>query len=228
MRYNSISDSASFLEVELIKFPSAFHSFGLFSFERGFGDEVKDATDEYYFLDTGMFIWKGEYYVKIHRELRGGAQRKDFEIFGGITGANLEPVTSKVKLPDYVYTFSENFSTRDLVFYINGHRLLPGSSQVFVRKKMVFDSMRYLFFMKLDGTFKAGNRYMLMLNSGDPKFILTQSENIQMGFKKGDGDRYVFISQFKEYIFGVLNAEDVGNGTRIITKLYKDLAGFYK
>ncbi|HOO72056.1 MAG TPA: hypothetical protein PK926_09860 [Spirochaetota bacterium] len=225
--FYSLADERLTLMVEIIKFPTPFHCFGLFSFERGFDTPFIESAEDSYLTQKGMFVWKGDYYVKV-TSTENTLPTKEFRVFGSIASGNISSLASRVKLPPHVYTFSDNYSTKDLVYYIQGHRLLPGSEKVFVRKKVIFDEQRYVFFVRYDSSLAATEGYVKILNSASPGFIMAKEGDLQMNFRKGDGKRYVFLSIHREYLFGVLNAEDTANGQRIMVKLDKELADYYK
>jgi|GEM_PF-1942195 len=225
--FYSLSDETVMVTVELMKLPSSFHSFGLFSFERGFDPRAVESEETRFIDKDGAFVWKGEYYIRVTSNKPGKIDEDCFATFSSITVSNIDGHASTTELPDYVYTFSENYSTRDLVYYVMGHRLLPGSKHVFVRKKTIQQKERYVFFIRESSSLKSSEMYNAILSTTRPSFIITKSENILMGYARGDGARLVFISLYRDYVYGVLNADDVDDGSRIMHRLHRDLTGYY-
>jgi len=226
--FHSISDQSVTTLVEIVKFPTSFHCFGLFSFERGFDTVFFESAENYYITQKGMFIWKGDYYIKITSSAGTMSMVKGYSVFGSAVSGAIGSMAKEIKLPSYVYTFSDNYSTGDLVYYIQGHRLLPGSEKIFVRKKIVFDEPSYVFFSRYDSPASASEIYGRMLGVADPGYIVTKEGNLQMNFRQGDGERLVFMAVYKDYIFGVLNAADPSKGQRIMARLYAEISGYYK
>lgn len=226
--FHSISDETLTILVEIIKFPTTFHCFGLFSFERGFDTAFVESGEDFYITQKGMYIWKGDYYIKITSPAGKVSMVKEYKVFGSAVSGDIDGLASQVKLPSHVYTFSDNYSTNDLVYYIQGHRLLPGSEKIFVRKKVIFDEASYVFFARYDSPASASEAYGRMLKIAEPGYTVTKEGDLLMNFRPGDGDRLVFLASYRDYIFGVLNAGSAEKGQRIMARLYGELSEYYK
>ena len=58
-----------------------------------------------------------------------------------------------------------------------------------------------------------------ILKKSRPRFIFTKRDELQVNFKRGDGSRYVFMAQYNDFIFGVLNAYSIKDGFLVMEKL---------
>ena len=86
-----------------------------------------------------------------------------------------------------------------------------------------FGKLKYIFFSKKSSPFEAIKKYNKLLNSERNRYIISEFAKIKSAFKKNNDGEYVFISLYKDLIFGVLDADNLNNGRKIILKLYADL-----
>ncbi|MCP4134856.1 MAG: hypothetical protein GY754_28030 [bacterium] len=242
--YSSISGKNSRVTVEILKFKDPIGAFGVFSSRKGFTNEPQNNTeskkysDTYYFsTEKGISSREGEYCVLISLNTQGEEEtkeesKKELDGFWRIIMGNLKQYSSKKKLPPFLTLFSANYSRENLLFYPEGIESLPRIKNIFLRKRLLFDAERYIFFTKRSSSYKAGKEYGSILQSkkgGTAKFVVVTSDSRNVAFKtikKNDEDKFVFISYYKEWIFGVIDADTIQDGNRIIKKLNRELVDY--
>jgi len=224
--YNSISDPSRIISLAILKMSSSLNAFGIFSLERGF--DYKDAciSEDSYLTSNGLFFRKGRYYIKI--EIRGGYAdvSKDFRMFSG--AINDKVLKGRGVIPDYLSLFSDKGSRSRVVYYIEDYPLLPSIKNIFVRKKDISGDDRFIFFGRRNSYFDSMRDFSAQLKIKENPFILSNAGKLRIAFNKIADNEYIFISVYKKWVFGVISANSMIEGKKIVTLLYKDLLDYLK
>ena len=67
------------------------------------------------------------------------------------------------------------------------------------------------------------NEFSGIINNKNMNFILSGTGDSQTAFLKLDDNEYLYLSVFKEWIFGTFDAENMAEGEKIIGLLFSDL-----
>jgi hypothetical protein len=223
-QYQSISSSDVMIEVYILKSDTPLNAFGIYSLDRGFS-QLRYARDNEYFTDSGLYFRNGEYYVKLLAQNSDDVRKNDLILFKDVITAKLGPVASKAALPQWMYTFSPSKSLADLVYYINGTPLIPELHDLFVRKRTIEGKDLYIFFMKGGTKYETSNLLLEIFKSSQPNFMLSKTGSVQVGLKENPEGGYLYIAYRNEWIYGVLNAESISMGNKIMITLYSEMGG---
>ena len=103
-----------------------------------------------------------------------------------------------------------------LVYKKQGDDDIPALKNIFI-KKIVFQKPENIFFAKRDSAYVANNEFSGLLKA---QFVLTGANFTRTAFKKINDSGFIFISIYKEWIYGVLVAENLSEGEKIQNYLY--------
>ncbi len=222
-RYLSVSSSDIILDVIIARTDSILNSFGLFSLERGF-ITARTMKEDSYSNDSGLFFRIGQYYVKVLTANVEDVRKDDLKMFRDVIEPRLKTDAAKGGLPVWLNTLSQSKST-DIVFYRNGSPLMPELKDLFVRKKIIEDRDVYLFFHKESSPQGAAGLLLSAMKNSSPGFTLSKSGPLKYAYKENPEGGYFFITCRDEWIYGVMNAESVSMGGRIMVTLHSELSG---
>jgi hypothetical protein len=223
-RYSSISSEEQVIDVTIAKCDTVLNSFGIFSLERGFLP-VRNAKDDQYASDDGLFFREGEYYVKLGTDNAGDARKDDLIVFMNIVAKHLRAVSSRDSLPRWIYTFSHSGTLADLVHYRYGSPLLADLKDVYVRKRIIDGKDTFIFFRHGATSADASDAFMSVMKNSQPAYTLSRLGNVAYAMKENPEGGSIFISYRDKLIYGVLNAETKAIGGRIIATLHSELSG---
>lgn len=222
--YYSISNAEKEITVSILRMNSPLNSFGILSMERSDSVSAAEVCDDSYTNEKGLFYRKGKFYVKINRA--GEISIDDLNTFGKTVCVKL--CNEADKLPDYISLFNSDTSRINLVYHINDIDDIPGIKNIYVLKTTILDKPVSVFFTKRDSGYDTIGEFSRLLKETKDPFILSSAEKSQIAFKKkGDSD-FIFISVYKEWIYGVLSTDSMVNGKRIINYLYEGILEFEK
>jgi len=206
------------LRVEVLRFDSVKNAFGRFSIDRGFGPGIRNITEDSYFSDNGFFTRIGDYCISIRCKNINDGSKKDLEQFMAVIDDKLHSFTSSEGLPEYITLFSKNYTRYNLAYYRSGFTDIKSLGDVWVSEKMILDKRRLVFFCKKDSSADSAELFhKLSFNEG---FTVSLFNKNLISFKKVADDKFIFISTHKEWIFGLLNADNIKDGNRIIELLH--------
>src|SRR4030042_2048396 len=221
--YNYLSDTSRIIRVEIIRFHSSLDAFGLYSRERGFDAAVLFMDKCTYSSEHGIFFRLGKYYVKISGENLNEKERASFEQFRGVVRQNLKKHTVEEQLPDYLPPLSGGNSTRNVIYYKKGIDTIPGGQALFVMRRAIAGRNYDIVSAKLPAMLASQHEFHRILKSSDRAFMLSRIGNLQLAIRIISDSEYLFISWYKHWIFGVLNAENMNEGNRVILYLFGEI-----
>jgi hypothetical protein len=221
--YGYLSDKARTVKVKILKFRTPLDAFGLFSRERGFDSGGQFMDDDTYSSGQGLFSRQGKFYVTISGDSDGDTDVAVLQQFLGVVRQNLQKQAGAEKLPDYILSLSDRGSSRDIVYYKAGLEAIPGARDLFVTRRSLSGKNFDLVYSRLQTAFDAEQAFHRILKAGGGSFMLTKIGNLQPAIRIVSQKEYLFVSYYKQWIFGVLNAENMNEVNKIIIYLYGDI-----
>jgi hypothetical protein len=221
--YHHLSDESKTVRVELLEFESSLDSFGLFSLERGFDFPVRYADDNAYFSDKGCFFRLGDFYIKITGENLGEERDGIFEQYRAVLFQNLKNHAGGEPLPNEMFLFSDNRSTIDLAYYKKGIQAVPGSENLYIVQRNMRKRKYKIFYMKKSTLNETGRAFRSILRSADGSYILSKIGNYETALRLLENHEYQYISYYKHWIFGALDAENMEAGASIVLSLFNEI-----
>jgi len=146
---------------------------------------------------------------------------KDFQYFARIIESGMLPVTQT--LPEYCALFGRKEFRNDMMYFPDGFAELTGLKEVFIRKKSVNSILRNIIFTKRDSRAAAMRDYNLLINDKESPFILSNSNDCQVAFRKKTNEEYIYLAEYREWIFGIIDAATMEEGVAAINILEKEL-----
>jgi hypothetical protein len=221
--YHHLSDSSKTVRIHMIKFRSPLDSFGLFSRERGISGGMKFIDDNAYTSSKGMFFRLAKYYVKLTGENLGDDRNGILDSFRTVIADNLKKHTGAENLPDSMFIFSNTRSTREIVYYKQGIETIPGLKNMFVTRHTVGTRKYDVFYSITSSSYEAEHEFHSILKAADGSYILSKIGNIQPAIRVLNEKEHLYISSYKNWIFGVLDAENMKTGNTIIILLHSEI-----
>jgi hypothetical protein len=221
--YGRLSDKSRTIRVELIRFHSPLDSFGLYGRERGFEPAVNFADDDSYSTAGGIFFRRGRYYTKITGGNLGEQESGALEQFRAVMAQNLKLQPGDELLPDSLFLFSDNRSTRDVIYYKNGVDGIPGLQNVSVIRRTILGKKYDIVYMKTLTAFDAEQEFQKLLKMGKETFMMSRIGKLPAAVRIVSDSEYLFISYYKHWIFGVLDADTMNEGNRLVVYLYGEI-----
>ncbi|MFH0976765.1 MAG: DUF6599 family protein [Spirochaetota bacterium] len=236
-KYKKISGTDIALKVEIYAMESPLKAFGVLSMEKNSDTQPEkekkvktenteeNEGDDSYSTEQGLFSRKGQYYI-IAKPVRG--------YIDGIQDCRMftEIICGKIKnsdpLPSYLSLFGGTDNRKSLVYRIEGHPILRILKEIFTRKFEISGKTKTVFFAKRETRHLSLREFSGLLKNDQSRFILSGAGESQTAFLKVKDNDYIFASVFKEWIFGIMDAESLAEGEKTISYLYKDLSEFIK
>lgn len=221
--YNYISDAGRTVSVRVIRFRTGLDAFGMYGRERGFDRDAQFSGDDTYICDRGLFSYQGKFYMSVSGGTDGERDPAVLQQFLGVVRQNLKSQAGAERLPDYVLSLSDRGSSRDIIYYKAGIGTLPGARELFVTRRSIWGKSYDLAYSRLPSAFEAEQTFNRVLKAGGGSFMLTKIGSLQPAIKTVSASEYLFISYYKQWIFGVMNAENMNELNKIIIYLYGDV-----
>jgi hypothetical protein len=221
--YAHVSDKSKTVRVEMIRLGSSLDSFGFFSRERGLGRAFQIIDDNTYATPGCLYARIGMYYIKISYENLGDQDRSIIDQFLGVVRENLKSLAGDNSLPDQLFLFSKNHSTRDIVYYKRKMDAVPGLKNATVVRRVLAGKKYDLVCAVYSTAFDAEQEYLGILKAGGGDYVLTKVGKLQPAIRIISDTEYLFICQYKQWIFGVLDADTMNEGNMIIGYLLTEI-----
>ncbi len=221
--YAHLSDKTRTVRVEMIKLGSSLDSFGFFSRERGLGGSYRFIDDNIYASASCLYARIGRYYIKISFENLGDQEGSTIDQFLGVVRENLKSLAGDDHLPDQLFLFSKNRSTREIVYYKRNMEAIPGLENASVARRTLAGKKHDLVCTTYSTVFDAEQQYLGILKAGGNDYILSKIGKLQPAIRIISDKEYLFICQYKQWIFGVLNADTMNEGNLIIGYLLTEI-----
>jgi hypothetical protein len=221
--YGRLSDIKKTVRIEIIRFRSALDAFGVYSRERGLNGTSHASGDDTWTTERNLFFRQGRFYIRITGENLDAQETGAIEQFQGVVRKNLTKRAGEDVLPDSLYLFSDDRSTGDIVFYKKGIDTIPGLKNIYVMRRTLGGKKFGIVYAKLPTAFDAEQEFHQILKTGGGVFILSKIGSLQPAIRIISDTEYLFISYYKQWIFGVLNADTMNEGNRIIVYLFSEI-----
>jgi len=224
--YQWINDDSIRLTMKVFLSPSALESFGIYSRDRNTLNEVEIVDQDRFVSGDTYHELHGRYYVVITANKLYDSFQKHA---GELANAFKKKIEESASLPRHVLLFSSeerDKATQKLTYYKEGIVDLPGLDAVFVRDKKVEDRNIKIVFSKRDSTYKAVQDFSSMLQLKDNPFVLTGAADMQTAFRQSDENTYSYLGQYRKWIFGVLQVDNLVDARKHTAELGVDLKDF--
>jgi hypothetical protein len=221
--YGRISDETKTISLEIIRFRSALDSFGMYSRDRGLDGAVSAEGDKDCASDGNVFSRHGKYYVRIRGENLDAQESEAIEQFRSVVKQNLKGKGGDESLPDSLFIFSQDRSTGNIVYYKKGMGLVPGLKNVSVMRRALGGKKTDVLYAKMTSVLDAEQQFNAILKTGGNAFILSKIGSLETAIRIISDTEYLFVSHYKQWIFGVRNADTMNEGNRIILYLFGEI-----
>ena len=145
--FRSFSDKDKIIEIKINKLNSQYNAFCMFSIERGFDNIIRNVKENYYSSDYGVYGIRGEYYIQVLSASNVNDELlKELDHFFNVVVSNIKEYYIEKSLPSYLLFFSNTPSTIDTVVYKNGHESIPYKKNIIVKRIILFEKQRLIFF----------------------------------------------------------------------------------
>ncbi|MBN2160844.1 MAG: hypothetical protein JW807_15755 [Spirochaetes bacterium] len=221
--YEYLSDRSKMVRVELIKLRSTLDAFGLYSRMRGLEVAALSPEDTACSLSNGIFSRTGKYCFRVSGSGLGDQDAGVPELFRGVVMQNLKAHAGGEPLPDHLFLFSEKRSTAGIVYYKKGVDTLPGLNGLSIIRRLLGGKQYDIAYARFNTALDAEQEFQKLLKAGGDAFILSRIGNLQPAIRIVGAGEHIFISHHKQWIFGVMNADTMGEGNRIFIYLYGEI-----
>lgn len=225
--YARLSDKTMTVRVEMLRLGSALDAFGFFSRERGLGGAVRFIDDNTYYSERGLFSRIGNYYLKISYENLGDREGNAAEQFLGVVRENLKIMAGGEDLPEHMLLFANKRSTREIIYYKGDVDGIPGLKGAVVARRPLGAKKYDLVYAMAPSAYDAEQQYLDILKRGGSAYVLTRIGKLQPAIRIVSDSEFVFICQYKQWIFGVLNADTMKEGNLIIGYMLTEIKNRY-
>ena len=211
-------DSSSSMTIEIYQMQSPNHAFGIYAAERSPNDNFINVGVQGYLEENVLNFWKGLYYVKLSSSQSPSDAKKPLMKLASVIANKIKGTYSE---PELFACFPEKNKVR------MSERFIPNK---FLGQPFLKNGYRV--------GYKSGrNRYQVFLVENDSReqaeeafgkyqdFLKSQNQKIS-NIKKGDyqlfstkGEKGKAIFQYKLFVGGVLNSEDLSEAAGIIEEI---------
>ncbi len=222
-KYRSISENkGSLVDITIYRHGNPLQAYSLFSIERQQNRPTAHFDDYGYQSEKGFFFTINEFYVKLAGDNQNGRLRQELEKFKKIVDDKISARTRDFNLPKHMGLFSNTAGNTDLVYFHNGHPGVPFLDEVCVKTRNIGEKKLNIFFSKQESVSDAMKMLSDIQKETPDEYILAKEKQMTyMLRKKNEG--FCMLSSFKNYIFGVLDADDINNGRALLEQLYREI-----
>ncbi|GEM_PF-2528085 len=221
-RYRSLQSHSLVLTVVIVRMDSFLSAFNRFSIERG--SEKRISLFPISSLSSqGVCFVKGRSSVSIHLSEKIERLKNDVFLFAALIYGN---ITEKNRLPRYSSLFSRGESIHNLLYYRSFQGDFPELKDVFMRKRMIEGKVYTVFFARRQAPNSASAEFNRIVSDPVHPAVVTRFGSKRRAFRGNKKRGYTFLSSYKEWIFGVINAESLKRGDAITGMLHEELLEF--
>ncbi len=224
-KYKNISKENKEISIEIFTMDSPLNAFGILSMEKIQDSKEENICENSYSTSRALISRKENYYIKIRSGSEYPDSNEDLRIF-------LKIICDKIKnsnpLPRYLTLFEKKDTKNSLVYWVEGNPKFQILKHIFTRKTDIFGKNKTVFFGKRESDYISMGEFSNLLKDKEKKFILSSAGDSRTAFLKLDDNDFIFISVYKEWIFGIMDAESMTEGEKTINYLYNDLKEFIK
>ena len=220
-KYTSYSDPGKEILTEVFSMDSHLDAFGILSMERPADIKKADVCHESYSTDIGIFAINGNYYIRVKATAPFKDMHDDIKKFlSQICGKIEDPDNS---LPPYCSLFGKD-AVLNLTYNIEGDARIRSLKKIFIKKIQFSGSEKTVFFIKRKSGYESVNEFSNILKDRENPFILSSAEKLQAAFRRLSDDEIIFVALYNEWIFGVMDADSMKQGEKIINYMYNILS----
>jgi hypothetical protein len=218
VKYKNISNPNNEITIEIFFMNTRLNAFGIYSMERPENSTEESLCSSTYLSGRTIFSQKGNYYLKINTNLES---TEDIKIFSKII---CDKIKDNNPLPRYLLLFEKYENRKSLVYWIDTYSEFPLLKDIFSRKVKMNGKEKTVFFAKRDSAHISAGEFSNLIKN--KKLILSNAGDSQTAFLKFNDNTFIFISLYKEWIFGIMDAESMTDGEKNINFLNNDLREF--
>jgi hypothetical protein len=223
-RFRAYSGQDRLVTVDLLQCVSVLEAYGLYSQERDSAGETRPLGPEAWSCERGIFARRGQWYIRIETSSPADVQTKDLAVFLDVVRQKLKGHYSRDPLPEDVHLFDDVVNALPAVFYMQGHPDLPQVRPCYVRKMKLQEGDKHIFYSRHKTISDATSLFNTILSGRVGGFILVGGDNETAAVKKRDDGQFIIVSLHKQWIFGILDADDIHRGNTVINDLRKKLS----
>ncbi|MBN2079159.1 MAG: hypothetical protein JW838_09350 [Spirochaetes bacterium] len=216
--YRRISGEVGELRVELFRFRSALDSFGACGLEGGPSSVTPAATGAGYRSGSSVFARRGPLYIRIRS---AGIDDEELAGFAAVVLEKAKRAFPRDGLPGYLATLLGN-STEGVVYRRKGIDMIPGVKRVFLLRREIAGKTREVFFSPRPSDEDARRVFSDLLARENEGWHLSRAGRIQPAVRIIPGGPVLFLHHYKEWLYGVLNADTIDEGNVMILDLYHE------
>lgn len=224
--YASLNDPGRTLAMEIIRLRNPLDAFGIFSIERGFDYQPSGIGADSCRSRGVLALVRGPYYIRVMAAKDYANVAGDMEALARVAGANITPENGDAELPVWAGLLGGSDPRFNLAWYPGGHPAIPSLRAFFLRKIVLFNQERLVFFTRRDSAPSAAGEYGVLLNDRSSPFFLLGGGEPKMAFRKSERDTLVFLCHSREWIFGVMNASGIEDGKKTARALWGEIRSF--
>ena len=213
--FSSISGQGS-INLEIYRLPDALRAYSLFTIERSASSKIYLNEEFSFSSESGLYLCARDCYVKIMTDNKKDSSSADLSVFRKVVENYISP-NEKRLVPQHFKLFTED--SRSIIYYADGIDSIPGSAELIAFRNDPGARAGRLFYIYLNSPYEASGLYDKILQKSGASYIMTKAEDIQTFYRNFSGS-YVFISNYKNIIYGVLDAEGIQNGIKALLELH--------
>ncbi|MCU0847942.1 MAG: hypothetical protein MUD12_08665 [Spirochaetes bacterium] len=213
--YSSISGQGS-INLEIYRLPDALRAFSLFTIEKSASNKIFLNEEFSFSAETGLYLCARDCFVKIMSDNTKDASSGDLSVFRKVVESYISTNESKL-IPQHFKLFNDD--ARNIIYYADGIDTIPGSADLIAFRQDSRVRSGRLFYMYLHSSYEAAGLYDRIVRKSGASYIMTKAEDIQTFYRNFSGS-YIFISIYKNIIYGVLEAEGIHNGIKAVLELH--------
>ncbi len=221
--YKSFSTPEKTIKAEIFQMSSSLNAFGILTDEMPYDTGKSSLCDDSFSGAQGIFARKGHYYIRIGSFTQYNNALNDYKMF-------LNAVCDKIKtgaepLPAELALFGRN-DKLSIKYKIKGNTELQAIKNVFTKKMDFKGTPAIIFWGKRNSGYISLGEFSGLLKDKNKPFIISSAGKSQTAFYKTDDNEFIFVSVYKEWIFGVLDATDMAKGEEIIAYMFNEILNF--
>lgn len=210
-------DSSSSMTIEIYQMQSPNHAFGIYAAERSPNDNFIKMGVQGYLEENVLNFWKGLYYVKLSSSQSPSDAKKTLMELASVIA---NKIMGNYSEPELFACFPENnkvkMSERFIPNKFLGQPFLKNGYRVGYKRRSSYQ----VFLVENDSREQAEEafgKYRSFLKSQNEKISNIKKGDYQLFSTKGEKGKAIF--QYKLFVGGVLNSENLSEATGIIEEI---------
>ncbi len=217
--YRRVSGGDGDIRVELFRFRRPLDSFGAFGIEGGPAD-VTHASGGALFRSGGSLHARwGPLYIRIRSS---GSGEKALDRFASVVLEKTRRAFPEDGLPDFLVAMGRG-AQGGVLYRRKGLDAVPGVKEVFLLQREINGKPLDLFFSRGASVEDARRSFADLLGRADHGWHLSRAGTIQPAVRILPGRGMAFLHHHKEWLYGVLNADTLDEGSGMILDLHREI-----